>query len=218
EQIYRRKCEELRKRVIEVEGNNEVATLALSRTKAVIRRLRLEYSILLERLEERATLIPNGINSFEEMAAPPIANVLDDSTNPSVSKLSRNGVAKKNSKKTKSNLSSSAGSSSGVKAQKVRDPDLPKRPTNAYLIFCELEKDRIKQENEIRNPGVANDLSKSMTEAWKNLDEEERKPYYKLYEDDRTRYQTEMLAYNQKKQINGDDLDEKRLFKKQKVD
>ena len=24
--------------------------------------------------------------------------------------------------------------------QKARDPDLPKRPTNAYLIFCEMER------------------------------------------------------------------------------
>ena len=79
--------------------------------------------------------------------------------------------------------------------QKARDPDLPKRPTNAYLIFCEMEKERIKQDD----PN-ASDLSKSMTEAWKNLSEERRRPYYKLYEDDRIRYQREMAEYNQKRE------------------
>ena len=47
-----------------------------------------------------------------------------------------------------------------------------------------MEKERIKQDD----PN-ASDLSKSMTEAWKNLSEERRRPYYKLYEDDRIRYQ-----------------------------
>ena len=39
-----------------------------------------------------------------------------------------------------------------------------------------MEKERIKQDD----PN-ASDLSKSMTEAWKNLSEERRRPYYKLY-------------------------------------
>ncbi|KAL6450661.1 NHP10 Non-histone protein 10 [Candida maltosa Xu316] len=79
--------------------------------------------------------------------------------------------------------------------QKARDPDLPKRPTNAYLIFCEMEKERIKQVD----PN-ATDLSKSMSDAWRVLSQEERRPYYELYEDDKVRYDREMAEYNQKKE------------------
>lgn len=79
EERFKQKCKELKKRVLEVEESNEIATIALSRTLASIRRLRLEYSILLERLEDRAKQIPDGIVSFEEMACPPTPTILDDS-------------------------------------------------------------------------------------------------------------------------------------------
>ncbi|RLV90057.1 Non-histone protein 10 [Spathaspora sp. JA1] len=196
EQKFKQKCKELKKRVIEIEESNEIATLALTRTTSSIRRMRLEYVILLERLEERAKQLPEGIIGFEEMACPPTPNVLDETL------VKKNGgtTAKKQIKR-KVNTTTSTPSEPKAK----RDPDLPKRPTNAYLIFCEMEKDRIKQENEEKKPGVVNDLSKSMTEAWKVLNEEDRKPYYKLYEDDRERYQREMAVYNQKKQEEGEE-------------
>lgn len=211
EQKLKLKCTNLKRRISEVEENNEIATLALSRTKAAIRRLRLEYVILLERLEDRAMKIPDGINMFEEMASPPTPNVLDDSL--LAAGLARNGLVKKPTKKAKSSTTSTIANSNNAKL-KARDPDLPKRPTNAYLIFCEMEKERIKQQNEKENPGMSSDLSKSMTEAWKNLGEEDRKPYYKLYEDDRLRYQKEKAVYTKKKLGPSDETEESKGTKK----
>lgn len=226
---FKQKCKELRKRVLEIEENNEIATIALSRTQATIRRLRLEYAILLERLEDRATQLPDGIVAFEEMACPPTPTILDDS-------LVKSKTGNKKSKSSSSSSSSSSTTSSSAMKialasgsskssngpsdvasttmgkQKARDPDLPKRPTNAYLIFCEMEKERIKQDD----PN-ASDLSKSMTEAWKNLSEERRRPYYKLYEDDRIRYQREMAEYNQKKGGGGSGGGGEPDLKKQKL-
>lgn len=54
EQKIKQKCNELRKRIQEIEECNEISLLALSRTRASIRRSRLQYSILLERLYDRA--------------------------------------------------------------------------------------------------------------------------------------------------------------------
>ncbi|CAX42640.1 HMG-like DNA binding protein, putative [Candida dubliniensis CD36] len=214
---FKQKCKELRKRVLEIEESNEIATIALSRTQATIRRLRLEYAILLERLEDRATQLPEGIVAFEEMACPPTPTILDDSlvkSNKSSNKKSKTSSSSSSSSKTTLGSGSSKLSngpsdvaSTTMGKQKARDPDLPKRPTNAYLIFCEMEKERIKQDD----PN-ASDLSKSMTEAWKSLSEERRRPYYKLYEDDRIRYQREMAEYNQKKGNGGEpDLKKQKL-------
>lgn len=212
----------MKRRVIEIENSNEIATLALTRTKAAIRRQRLEYAVLLERLEDRAIHIPNGPTGFEEMASPPVPSILDESLSNSTTKAAKSGLIKKNTKKSKASpLAAVNGATvAAPKVVKNRDPDMPKRPTNAYLIFCEMEKERIKQESEDKPPGVMNDFSRSMTEAWKNLDEEARKPYYKLYEDDRMRYQTEMTDYNAKKQetpSEGDD-GEDRAVKRLKTD
>lgn len=162
--------------------------------------MRLEYSILLERLEERALLIPDGTKDFEEMSPPPSPRILSGSLTSTDTKLSRSGLAKKGGKKVKGTANNFGAINNRL--QRIRDPDLPKRPTNAYLIFCEMERERIK--NEIDDTSGTPDLSKSLTEAWKNLDDEKRKPYYKLYEDDRDRYQREMTLYNQRKQLEDD--------------
>ncbi|KAG7664572.1 NHP10 [[Candida] subhashii] len=217
EQKFKQKCKELKRRINEIEESNEIATLALTRTQSTIRRLRLEYIILLERLEDRANALPEGIVGFEEMACPPAPGILDESwkakngassgTNATSIKRGSGGGGgggggaskKKPSSGANTTETGAGGSGSDEKKQpKVRDPDLPKRPTNAYLLFCEQEKERIKHQNE--EAGVTSDLSRSMTDAWKHLNDEERKPYYKLYEDDKLRYQREMEVYNQKKE------------------
>lgn len=54
EQKIKQKCNELKRRIQEVEECNEISLLALSRTRASIRRYRLQYSTLLERLHDRA--------------------------------------------------------------------------------------------------------------------------------------------------------------------
>lgn len=104
---FKQKCKELRKRVLEIEENNEIATIALSRTQATIRRLRLEYAILLERLEDRATQLPDGIVAFEEMACPPTPTILDDS-------LVKSKTGNKKSKSSSSSSSSSSTTSSSA--------------------------------------------------------------------------------------------------------
>jgi len=227
EERFRQKCKELKKRVLEVEQTNEVATIALSRTQASIRRLRLEYAVLIERLEERAHHLPDGVTNFEEMAGPPTPSILDES----LVKTSKNGTNKKSNKKPSTgkvavnpssspagagaknslHIASNATTSSAdhastipvnpalAKSAKHRDPDLPKRPTNAYLLFCEQEKERLRQQQQEDPENNTRDLSKAMTEAWKKLSEEDKQPFYKLYEEDRIRYQKEMVEYTKKK-------------------
>lgn len=150
------KLESLKSRLAEINASNETAAIAILRTQLAIKRLRLEYAILLERLEAKT--------DQAQLSEPP-------------------------KKKTK------------FKAKpKERDPNLPKRPTNSYLIFCEMEKDNIKQRLEAENPpGTVYDMSKVLTETWKGLSEEDKKPYVKLYEDDRERYSREIKAYNESK-------------------
>lgn len=91
----------MKKRITEVEESNEVATLALSRSKMAIRRLRLEYAVLLERLEQRAIMIPDGNTELEDMSPPPSPTILDESLNTTNAKLTRNGLSKEAAKKQK---------------------------------------------------------------------------------------------------------------------
>lgn len=88
------------------------------------------------------------------------------------------------------------------KKQPPRDPNLPKRPQNAYMVFCEQEKERVKKEiTETVQAQTGQipktfDLTKVMAEKWRDLDEEGRQHYFKIYEDDKERYLREMAALN----------------------
>lgn len=156
---------DLKRKVDELKEHNEVLALGIQRTRLSVKRLKLEYSVLLERLESRVDLDPelryeNPLPTLESFKKELLTKPL---------------------KKTKS------------KRQKAkdRDPNMPKRPTNAYLLFCEMNKEKVRQQG-------SQDVSKDLTEAWKNLNEQDRKPYYKLYTEDRERYQKEMERYSMK--------------------
>lgn len=156
---------DLKRKVDELKEGNEVLALTIQRTRLSVKRLKLEYSVLLERLEARVDLDPelryeNPLPTLESFKKELLTKPL---------------------KKTKS------------KRQKAkdRDPNMPKRPTNAYLLFCEMNKEKVRQQG-------SQDVSRDLTEAWKNLNEQDRKPYYELYSEDRERYQKEMEIYSMK--------------------
>lgn len=192
EQKFKVKCQELRKRIAEVEESNEISTLALLRTRMSIRRLRLEYAVLLERLEGQVVrfLEENGSLEAEAMSRPNAPLLVDENLDFK--------VAKPKGAKQKKGRNGTMSAAALRKA--ARDPNLPKRPTNAYLMFCDREKDRVRAELEKENPGKpVTELTRVLTDMWKALDDPAKVPYLKLYEEDRERYQREMAVYNKRK-------------------
>ena len=170
---------ELKRKVDDLREKNEVLGLAIQRSRHAVKRLKLEYGVLLERLETRIGLDP--LLRFE--------NPL-----PTLSAFKKE-LLEKPMKRAK------------TKRQKAkeRDPNMPKRPTNAYLIYCEMNKEKVKSLG-------SSDVTRDLTEGWKALDEEGRAPYYKLYNEDRNRYRQEMEIYNKRnengKVKNSDDEEE----------
>lgn len=71
------------------------------------------------------------------------------------------------------------------------------RLTIIRISFCELEKEKFKKEAEAEGKQI--DLSKTLGEAWKQLSEEDRKPYYDIYNEDKERYSKEMAIYEANK-------------------
>lgn len=216
----------MKRRISEIEQSNEIASLAIYRTKANIRRLRLEHAILIERLEQRALEFPEDEEELllmnEDIPIPPTPTLLTDSLSAQVPKLSRNGVTKGAVKKgmkgvkLKDAENGSSGVTFTVKTPKVRDPDLPKRPTNAYLIFCELEKERVRTKLEEKGTPAPGDLGKALIEEWGRLTMDDKAPFYKLYEEDKLRYNREIEAYNKKKNIVPEEPPAKKVKRKMK--
>ncbi|KAM9903914.1 hypothetical protein OXX79_003057 [Metschnikowia pulcherrima] len=192
EHKFKIKCQELRKRIAEVEESNEISTIALSRTRTSIRRLRLEYAVLLERLEAQVVNVSEDPDAPHAEAMPRPQMPLLTDTNLDFQPVK---PAKGKPRKGRNGQMSAA-----ALRRAARDPNLPKRPTNAYLMFCEREKDRVKADLERENPGKpATELTRVLTDLWKALDDTAKIPYLKLYEEDRERYHREMVVYNKRK-------------------
>ncbi|AJV02657.1 ADE_G0008550.mRNA.1.CDS.1 [Saccharomyces cerevisiae] len=174
--------EEKKRRLEELKDQNVVLGLAIQRSRLSVKRLKLEYGVLLERLESRIELDPE-LNCEDPL--PTLASFKQE--------LLTKPFRKSKTKRHK---------------VKERDPNMPKRPTNAYLLYCEMNKERIRQNGSL-------DVTRDLAEGWKNLNEQDRKPYYKLYSEDRERYQMEMEIYNKK--ISNIDADDDKEDNEQKI-
>jgi high mobility group protein B1 len=76
--------------------------------------------------------------------------------------------------------------------KKFKDPDAPKKGSNAYIQYSKAETARLKEETE----GLSHSDAFSLAAThWKALSEEERGPWEELAEQDKARYEKEMAAY-----------------------
>lgn len=155
---------DLKRRIKETEQSNDVIVATIERTKRMIQRARLERAILMERLETQASQI-----AATELGSPPDSPVFRE---PSEKPAEKRKEAKKQ--------------------PALRDPSLPKRPQNAYIIFCDTERESVKRKLEEAHPDGNFDVNKVLSEKWKSLGAAGRHDYHELYKKDRLRYAREM--------------------------
>lgn len=76
-----------------------------------------------------------------------------------------------------------------TKVKEKKDSGAPKKPQTAYFIFMNKRRPEVKNDN---NTLSFNNLTKKLTEMWKELSDGERKIYEDLAAEDKDRYLTEM--------------------------
>ncbi|KAJ3969698.1 high mobility group box domain-containing protein [Lentinula raphanica] len=81
-----------------------------------------------------------------------------------------------------------------------KDPKAPKRALSAYMFFSQDWRERIKSENPDAGFG---EVGKLLGAKWKELDEEEKKPYIEQAARDKERAEEEKTAYDVRVQIYG---------------
>ncbi|KAI0370908.1 hypothetical protein BV20DRAFT_943006 [Pilatotrama ljubarskyi] len=79
------------------------------------------------------------------------------------------------------------------KAKSKKDPKAPKRALSAYMFFSQDWRERIKAENPDAGFG---EIGKLLGAKWKELDEEEKKPYIDQAAADKARAEQEKSDYN----------------------
>ncbi|KAF9463329.1 high mobility group box domain-containing protein [Collybia nuda] len=73
-----------------------------------------------------------------------------------------------------------------------KDPNAPKRALSAYMFFSQDWRERIKTENPDAGFG---EVGKLLGAKWKELDDEEKKPYIEQAARDKTRAEEEKASY-----------------------
>ena len=79
---------------------------------------------------------------------------------------------------------------------KQRDPDAPKRPASAYMLWLNENRASIKDELLTTNPDAKiTDVTKRAGELWKELSDDEKAPHQKASEELREKYHEAMKVY-----------------------
>lgn len=79
-----------------------------------------------------------------------------------------------------------------IKAKPEKDPNAPKRPANAFFMFCQLERGKLRESHQ---DASLSELTKMLGLQWKDMSAEEKQVYYDMYETDKLRYEKEMSSY-----------------------
>ncbi|TGZ80949.1 hypothetical protein EX30DRAFT_396076 [Ascodesmis nigricans] len=198
---YRKKCKDLKKRINEIESSNELLSSRIQRARRAIQRMRLERAFLLQQLEARTE---DRVSDSDGSPSPPPTPVSKPRQ-----KRPRNTLNPNDSPFRTIRSQSPIGGTPDVRDQPrfidvgtpsgppARAPNRegkrgraaaavgPKKPANAYMYFCELERANI-----IARDGDKEgfEMPKALAQAWRDLKPEGQKYYIDQYEEQKGNY------------------------------
>ncbi|KAI9279017.1 hypothetical protein BC943DRAFT_332032 [Umbelopsis sp. AD052] len=171
---YRQRYKELKKRIRDIEEDNDILHVRLHKARKNIGRLRLERSFLLERIErvhERSDIDSDESDGMSDA----LSHDGLDFHHPQ--HMSRKPVMRIFEKPQR----------------RKKDPNAPKGPGNVFFLYCRLERDKIKDEFPNENLG---DVTKLLGQKWKSLSKDGKQKYYDLYRKEQEEYEVAMKTYN----------------------
>ncbi|CDH60131.1 hypothetical protein RO3G_16621 [Lichtheimia corymbifera JMRC:FSU:9682] len=183
----RQKYNLLKKRVREIEEDNDAIHLKLTKAMRQIKRLRVERIVLLEELDQSRRRDGKRVNAASsdsegEVSDSGLAISLKTSNASNTTGRKRGGPGK-----------SRAANSKQPQERKKRDPNAPKGPGNVFFLYCRMERDNIKDQLTSDNLGEATRL---LGQKWKALSKEEKQVYYDMYNKEQKEFEQAMELYN----------------------
>ncbi|KAI9481573.1 MAG: hypothetical protein EXX96DRAFT_567262 [Benjaminiella poitrasii] len=174
-----KKYHEYKKRIREIEEENDQISTQLAKARHHIKRLRVERIVLLEeigelrhgrsssRMRKSGILLSGGAGGDSDSELSISESIMSD--------------AKSGNKKNATPA-----------PKKKRDPNAPKGPGNVFFLFCRMERDNIK--DEVPNESLG-EVTRLLGQKWKSLTKEEKQKYYDIYKKEQEEYETAMKSY-----------------------
>uniref|UniRef100_A0A182QH05 HMG box domain-containing protein n=1 Tax=Anopheles farauti TaxID=69004 RepID=A0A182QH05_9DIPT len=85
----------------------------------------------------------------------------------------------------------------GVKRKQLKDPNAPKRPLTAFFLYTRDERDKVKALNPEYGVGA---VAKELGRMWSTIDPDIKQQYLMKAQQDKQRYEQELVAYKQNMQ------------------
>ncbi|XP_028163684.1 non-histone protein 10 [Ostrinia furnacalis] len=194
EETYRRKYQLLLERCEVLQQDNERIVNRIHQAKTVTKRYRKDIKLLIERLDRHRDGFRTA--SMEVESRPEVIVKPNRATNkPQTSSKQAEKQTTAGGKKT--------GPKRKSKADKPeRDPNAPKKPCNAFFIFCQEQRPLLVAE---ANSEMGTELSKpevtrQLASRWRSLSTDEKRVYVARFERSKEKYVEELSAYNIKKE------------------
>jgi len=83
-----------------------------------------------------------------------------------------------------------------LKLKSKRDPDKPKKPSTAYILFTNIYRDKIRQKFPDLKFG---EINKKLGEEWKNITEMEKSTFKDQADGIKSKYEEELEEYHKNK-------------------
>lgn len=83
------------------------------------------------------------------------------------------------------------------KSKAKKDPNAPKKPLSAYMLFAKETREKIKKEN---SDATFGEIGRKLGEAWRSVDKKNKDKFVKKAEKDKDRYKQEMVDYKSTKE------------------
>ncbi|KAJ2727014.1 non-histone protein [Coemansia sp. Benny D115] len=220
EKHHKYRCRDLKRQLEELEEYNEVLAVKLLRSQKRLRRMKIERNILLERFEGSRRYSARHADDSDSDSDAPLKNNFPHAASdldaaesasaaatPTASSFATPGRARRRAPGAQKPRSSagtpqpssrpsppapSAAQNTSRRARSDKDPKAPRRPANAFVLYCQVERPNIRSRGTDLTYG---EMTKAMGAKWKLLSQSEKKKYFDLYEREMSRYQQELETY-----------------------
>ncbi|KAJ3031843.1 hypothetical protein HDV00_008116 [Rhizophlyctis rosea] len=215
ESKYKKKCQNLKRKMEEAEQENETLLKSFESSKRKIQRLKFETRLILDKMDKMTEL--GGKRANGEDATSPSASSDSDSASSSSPRHNPSPYTHHPNRPTAYAPPSYAPPPSQQppipvivmpakppikKKPKIVDPNAPRRPANAFMLFCEMERGQLKKERNEMGGFVEGEsgmnLTKMLGARWRQLGDEGRRKYRDLFHQQVARYDREMVDYKRK--------------------
>jgi hypothetical protein len=90
------------------------------------------------------------------------------------------------------------------KKKGAKDPNKPKKAKSSYIFFCSVMRATVK--DDMDDDAKAVDVTRELGRRWRELSDEDKKPYQEMAEADKQRYADEMESYSGSSGGSGDEV------------